>query len=66
MADQEELDQFAQIARATAAVQMETLLSNKEEIIKLDFSAIEKLATLSKATAPKPTNGVCGLGCSEK
>lgn len=55
-------EQFAELARATAAVHLETLLDRKEEIIKLDFAALEKLGTLLKNTAAN--NGVCGLGCS--
>lgn len=59
MADQ--VKQFSEIAKAAANVQLDTLLDRKDEIIKLDFAALEKLGTLLKNSAAN--NGVCGLGC---
>jgi len=58
---EKQVQQFGELAKAAAAVQLETLLARKEEVISLDFAALEKLAVPLKAAAAN--NGVCGLGC---
>ncbi len=60
MADQTK--QLGEMARAVGAFQLETLLDRKDEIVRMDFSALEKLGTLLKNAAAN--NGVCGIGCS--
>ena len=57
-----DIERFTELAKATVAVNFETILDRKDEIIKLDFSSLEKIGTLLKNAAAN--NGVCGIGCS--
>ena len=58
----DEIERFTAIAKAAAPAMIDSLFSKREEIVKLSFAELEKMAVFAESLAAN--NGICGFGCN--